>query len=286
MKKSYANILLVIVTIIWGGGFIATDGALDALSPLYIMMIRFMGAAILPCILCFKKLKNLEGYIWRRGLFAGALLFLAFSFQTIGLQYTTPSKNAFLTAVNVVMVPYLLWLYMRKKPNQKEVLASIVCVIGIAFLTLKPDAVGLNIGDMLSIICAFFFATHMIVLERYSRHCDAIVMTALQMLGAGILSTICALLFETPPAQFELSAVGNLAYLIFISTLLAYLLQTFAQRFTTANSASLILSMEALFATLFSFLFLHEELTLYMIFGAALIFCSVIYIEYKPKQHT
>ena len=285
MKKSYANILLVIVTIIWGGGFIATDGALDALSPFYIM-IRFMGAAILPCILCFKKLKNLEGYIWRRGLFAGALLFLAFSFQTIGLQYTTPSKNAFLTAVNVVMVPYLLWLYMRKKPNQKEVLASIVCVIGIAFLTLKPDAVGLNIGDMLSIICAFFFATHMIVLERYSRHCDAIVMTALQMLGAGILSTICALLFETPPAQFELSAVGNLAYLIFISTLLAYLLQTFAQRFTTANSASLILSMEALFATLFSFLFLHEELTLYMIFGAALIFCSVIYIEYKPKQHT
>ena len=274
MKKSYANILLVIVTIIWGGGFIATDGALDALSPFYIMMIRFMGAAILPCILCFKKLKNLEGYIWRRGLFAGALLFLAFSFQTIGLQYTTPSKNAFLTAVNVVMVPYLLWLYMRKKPNQKEVLASIVCVIGIAFLTLKPDAVGLNIGDMLSIICAFFFATHMIVLERYSRHCDAIVMTALQMLGAGILSTICALLFETPPAQFELSAVGNLAYLIF------------AQRFTTANSASLILSMEALFATLFSFLFLHEELTLYMIFGAALIFCSVIYIEYKPKQHT
>ena len=272
MKKSYANILLVIVTIIWGGGFIATDGALDALSPFYIMMIRFMGAAILPCILCFKKLKNLEGYIWRRGLF--------------GLQYTTPSKNAFLTAVNVVMVPYLLWLYMRKKPNQKEVLASIVCVIGIAFLTLKPDAVGLNIGDMLSIICAFFFATHMIVLERYSRHCDAIVMTALQMLGAGILSTICALLFETPPAQFELSAVGNLAYLIFISTLLAYLLQTFAQRFTTANSASLILSMEALFATLFSFLFLHEELTLYMIFGAALIFCSVIYIEYKPKQHT
>ena len=144
---------------IWGGGFIATDGALDALSPFYIMMIRFMGAAILPCILCFKKLKNLEGYIWRRGLFAGALLFLAFSFQTIGLQYTTPSKNAFLTAVNVVMVPYLLWLYMRKKPNQKEVLASIVCVIGIAFLTLKPDAVGLNIGDMLSIICAFFFFT-------------------------------------------------------------------------------------------------------------------------------
>ena len=120
MKKSYANILLVIVTIIWGGGFIATDGALDALSPFYIMMIRFMGAAILPCILCFKKLKNLEGYIWRRGLFAGALLFLAFSFQTIGLQYTTPSKNAFLTAVNVVMVPYLLWLYMRKKPNQKR----------------------------------------------------------------------------------------------------------------------------------------------------------------------
>lgn len=283
MKRSYANLMLIFVTIVWGGGFIATSGALDTFSPFYIMMIRFVGAAIIPFILCFKKLKTLDRYVITRGLLCGALLFLAFSFQTFGLKYSSPSKNAFLTATNVVFVPYLLWMYVRRKPNKKEIIASVICVVGIALLTLKPDALSLNVGDILSVICAFFFATHMIALERYSHHSDAVVMTTLQMIGAGVMSTICALIFEQPPANFEISALGNILYLIFVSTLLAYLVQTFAQRYTSANSASLILSMEALFASLFSFLILHETMSIMMIVGACLIFASVLYIEYKPK---
>lgn len=286
MKRSYANLMLVFVTVIWGGGFIATDGALDALSPFYIMMIRFVGAAIFPLLFCYKKLIKLDRYIITRGLLCGALLFLAFAFQTFGLKYSTPSKNAFLTATNVVFVPYLLWIYVRRKPNRKEIIASFLCIVGIALLTWKPDALMLTLGDVLSILCAFFFATHMIALERYSRHSDAIVMTTLQMISAGILSTICALLFEPMPDYIPLSAAGNIAYLIFVSTLFAYLIQTYAQRFTSANSASLILSMEALFASLFSFLLLHETMSMMMMAGAILIFLSVLYIEYKPsKRH-
>lgn len=285
MKRSYANMMLVFVTLIWGGGFIATDGALDALSPFYIMMIRFVGAAIFPLLLCFRKLRHLDRYIWTRGLLCGVFLFLAFAFQTFGLKYSSPSKNAFLTATNVVFVPYLLWIYASRRPHKKEVIASVMCIVGIALLTLKPQGLTLSLGDVLSIICAFFFATHMIALERYSACCDAVVMTTLQMISAGILSTICALIFEAPPASFDMSALGNVAYLVFVSTLLAYLLQTFAQRYTNANSASLILSMEALFASLFSFLLLHEQMSALMIAGACLIFISVIYIEYKPKKN-
>lgn len=284
MKKSYANLMLIGVTVIWGGGFIATSGALDSLSPFYIMMIRFVGAAILPFLFCFKKLKKLDSYIVRRGLLTGAFLFLAFAFQTFGLKYSTPSKNAFLTATNVVFVPYLLWVYASRKPHKKEIIASLLCVVGIALLTLKPEGLQITLGDILSIICAFFFATHMIALERYSKHADAVVMTTLQMIGAGVLSTICALLFESPPQNFSMSAVGNVAYLVVVSTLIAYLLQTFAQRYTSANSASLILSMEALFASLFSFLILHESMSWLMMVGASFIFVSVIYIEYRPKR--
>lgn len=284
MKRSYANLMLVFVTIIWGGGFIATEGALDAMSPFYIMMIRFVGAAVFPLLLCFKKLRSLDRYVWTRGLLTGVFLFLAFAFQTFGLKYSSPSKNAFLTATNVVFVPYLLWIYASRRPKKKEIIASVLCVVGIAMLTLKPDAMSLTLGDVLSLICAFFFATHMIALERYSSQCDAVVMTTLQMLGAGVLSALCALLFEQPPVSLEWNAIGNIAYLIFVSTLLAYLIQTFAQRYTSANSASLILSMEALFASLFSFLILHETMTPFMMVGACLIFVSVLYIEYRPQR--
>lgn len=282
MKRKYANMMLVGVTVVWGGGFIATDGALESLSPFYIMMIRFLGAAILPIILSWKKLRELDSKIWFHGILTGIFLFLAFAFQTFGLQYSTPSKNAFLTATNVVFVPYLLWFIMRRRPEKKEIIASIMCIIGIALLTLKPDAAIFSLGDVLSLVCAVFFALHIIALERYSAHVDAICMTALQMITAGIISTICALCFEKAPITFPVAAMGNIAYLIFVSTLLAFLLQTYAQKFTTANSASLILSMEALFASIFSFFILHEVMSFPMIIGACLIFSSIIYIEYKP----
>lgn len=284
MKKMYANLMLVFVTIIWGGGFIATAGALDSITPFYVMMIRFVGASILPVLISFSKLRQLSKKDIQHGIIAGVFLFLAFAFQTFGLQYSTPSKNAFLTATNVVFVPYLLWLLWKRKPNRKEIIASIACLLGIALLTLKKEAMMLTAGDLLSLICALFFALHIIALERYSAHIDAIAMTAMQMVTAGILSTICALCFETPPASWNASAIGNIAYLIFVSTLLAYLIQTYAQKFTTANTASLILSMEALFASIFSFFILHEVMSFQMIIGAVLIFASILYIEYQPKK--
>lgn len=283
MKKMYANMMLVFVTIIWGGGFIATDGALDALTPFYVMMIRFVGAAIFPLLFCAKKLRQLDRSTVFHGVITGIFLFLAFAFQTFGLQYSTPSKNAFLTATNVVFVPYLLWLFLHRKPSRKELFASVLCLVGIALLTLKKDAMMVSVGDVLSLICALFFALHIIALERYSAHVDTVCMTALQMITAGVISTICALTMETPPVTLSWQAAGNVLYLIFVSTLLAYLLQTFAQKYTSANSASLILSMEALFASIFSFLLLGEVMSVPMIIGACLIFSSILYIEYKPK---
>lgn len=284
MNKNYANVMLVLVTIVWGGGFIATDGALNSITPFYILMIRFLGAAILPLFIAYKDLRKLQKRYVFYGIITGCLLFFAFAFQTFGLSYSTPSKNAFLTATNVVFVPYLLWMLMKRRPKKKEIIASIVCLLGIAMLTLNPEALSLTIGDTYTLICAIFFALHIIALEKYSSHINAFSMTALQMVTAGTLATICALVFERPPTNLSGSAIGNVLYLIFISTLLAFLLQTYAQKFTTANTASLILSMEALFASLFSFLILHEVMSWMMMLGAGLIFTSILYIEYKPKQ--
>lgn len=284
MRKSTANIMLVIVTIIWGGGFIATSSALDDLPPFTILMLRFLGAAILPMVLSWKAWRSLNRTIIMRGLFCGALLFFAFAFQTFGLMYTTPSKNAFLTATNVILVPYLLWLFLKRKPTKKEVLASSLCVIGIALLTLKTDAAQMNIGDMLSFICAIFFAAHMIALEKAAPNTDVFAMTALQMVSAGVLSAVFALSIEGIPKAIPASASVAIGYSIICSTMLAYLLQTWAQKYTSANHASMILSMEALWASFFSYCFFQETMTFAMLIGAALIFLSVLYIEYQPRK--
>lgn len=279
MRKASANLVLIVVTIIWGGGFIATSTALNVFSPFTILMIRFVGAAILPLILAGKAWKSISMREVKQGIFVGTLLFLSFAFQTFGLQTTTPGKNAFLTATNVIIVPYLLWLLFHQKPNRKAMISCFICVCGIALLTLEAQSLTLSSGDLLSLVCAIFFAAHMIALERYGKDVNVLVMTALQMLTAGILAAVSALLWESWPAVVSGEAIGALGYSIFISTMLAYLLQTWAQKHTTASEAALILSMEALWAAVFSFLFLHETMTLSMIIGAALILSSILYSQ-------
>ena len=162
MKKSVANGLLVFVTVIWGGGFIATASALETFQPFYVMMIRFVGSALLSFVIAFPRLKKIKTSTVIKGIVAGVFLFLAFSFQTFGLQQTTASKNAFLTATNVVFVPYLCWIIFRKRPGVRQIAASLICVVGISLLTLKGDSVSFGIGDFYSLLCAIFFACHII----------------------------------------------------------------------------------------------------------------------------
>lgn len=284
MKRSQANFLLIIVAIVWGAGFIATDAALNSFSPFWMMSIRFSVAGIILVCFSWKKLLVLNKHTIFLGSIAGFLLFMAFAFQTVGLQYTTASKNAFLTATNVVFVPYLLWGIIKRKPTKKEVFSSILCIFGVAMLTLDGSSFSLSKGDVLSIICAIFFSLHMISLERFSNYISPIALTALQLLFAGIISTIMAILFEPFPQQFTNSALGSLIFLIFFSTLFAYLLQTIAQKYTSANTTSLILTMEALFAAFFAYVLLNETMSYSMILGAILIFVSVIWMEWRKKS--
>ena len=281
MKRSVANVLLVIVTVIWGGGFIATSAALDCFEPFYVLMIRFVGSALLSFLIAFPRLKSVERKTLRKGAVAGVFLFLAFAFQTFGLQGTTASKHAFLTTTNVVFVPYISWMIFRRRPTQRQVMASLLCVIGIALLTLKGDALSFGTGDLYSLLCAVFFACHIIALDWATKGEDVLVINAMQMLIAGILSTFCALLFGMPPTEVSIQALLSALYLIAISTCLAFLLQTAAQKYTSASSASLILSMEALFASIFSFFLLHEEISPMMMLGGVLILGSILLVEYR-----
>ena len=233
---------------------------------------------------CRKAIKEIKASTLRKGIVAGIFLFLAFAFQTFGLQGSTASTNAFLTSTNVIFVPYISWAIFRRRPTMRQILASLLCVIGISLLTLKGDAFSFGKGEFYSLMCAVFFAAHIIALDWGTKGENALAINALQMLTAGILSTACALFFDAPPRSVDMSAVLSALYLIAVSTCLAFLLQTAAQKYTSASSASLILSMESLFACIFSFLLLHEQITVMMIAGGALILASIVVVEYHPSS--
>lgn len=285
MNRKHANILLFIAAIIWGGGFLATDFALQDIPPFYIMSIRFLGASIIPLLFSIKRIHATPKKMLLHGCVCGIILFFAFAFQTFGLQYSTPSTNAFLTSTNVIFIPIILWLLTKRVPQRNEWISSVICLVGIALLTLNTGMNFIGIGDIFSIICAVFFAIHIIALNRFSKRWDTLSLSAIQLLIAGLFSFLCAQLYEMPPTSIGNDAWLGISYMIFISTLLAYLLQTHAQKYTSANTASIILSTEALFAAIFAFLILQERLSVQMLLGAAIILLSLIYMEYQAKRN-
>lgn len=283
MTHTKANFLLVFVAMVWGGGFIATSAALESFSPFYTIMIRFIIAGLILGVMCFDEIYTLNKKEMVFSIFTGIILFGAFAFQTVGLQYTTASKNAFLTATNVVFVPYLIWLIYKNKPKNKTIFASLLCFLGVGALTLNNNGFNFGLGELYSVVCALFFAIHIISLEK-GKHIRLKPFTSIQMLTAGIIASIFALSFESTPSDVNMSGWVSMMFLTLISTLLAYLLQTYAQKHTSANEVSMILSCEAIFASIFSFIFLKEILTFKMIIGICMIFTAILIQNWRKGK--
>lgn len=279
MTKNKANFVCLLVAAIWGGGFIATDAALSTFDPFTVLWIRFLGAGIVSW--CVVKVKgcSINRDALKKGAISGVFLYLAFAFQTFGLDLTNTGQNAFLTAVNVVLVPYIAWIVFRRRPLRIQVLASVVCLCGIGCLSLSQGSIFLSFGDLLSLICALFFACHILSLEYSSKDQDVTVINAIQMSVAALLSIPGCFLLETWPAHISLQASFSCLYMILVATWLAFQLQTFAQKYTDAASASVLLCTESLFANVFGFLLLHEQKSFVMIVGGLLIFSSVLLVE-------
>ena len=283
MNKQSANFLCLLVAAIWGGGFLATAGALEAFDPFTVLMIRFIGAAFVSWIIFKVQKLKLTREALIKGSVSGILMYLAFAFQTFGLDLTNTGQNAFLTSVNVVLVPYICWFIFKRRPLMIQIFASFICLAGIACLSLSSGTFNFSFGDLLSLICAFFFACHIISLEFATKNSDSRIINTVQMSAAAIVSIPFALVMEEFPQTVDSMAIFSCGYMILIATWLAFQLQTLAQKYTDASSASLLLCTESLFANVFGYFLLHEEKTPIMIFGGLLIFVSVFLVEGSDK---
>lgn len=286
IRRYIADFGLLFVGILWGLGFIFVKiGLNDGISPSYLLTLRFLGGCLLLYLIFFKKVKSFTKEDIKAGFILGIFQFLGFGFQTYGANLTSAGKNAFFTAINVVIVPYIFWIIHKKRPDIFAFIASIFCILGVGIMSFDKNfnLTNLNLGDILTIISAFFFAGQIALTGYFSRKVEPLKLIILQMFVAGIFFGINQLRENGINGITSLSGLAliSVLYLTIFSTAISTLLQTFCQRATTSTRASILLSTESLFAPIFAFFMLGEVMTLRTIIGAMMILFAVIVSETK-----
>ena len=279
-KSLYADLSLLIVAIIWGSGFIATKNALDVMTPFYIIGFRFMIAALALSLFSVKRLKKATKLDVKAGVFVGFFMFLGFAFQTIGLKYTTIGVQAFITASNVVMVPFFYWAISKKRPNNFELFGAFLCFIGIGVLSFDNN-LNIGIGEFLTFLCAISFALQIVSVGYFAKSVDPVVLSIIQLYFAGIISFAIAFIFEPKIEVITSDMIFPIVYLGIFSSMIAYLIQNIAQVHTSSTHTAIILSMEAVFGSIFSIMLLNEPMNTKFFIGCSAILISVIASETK-----
>lgn len=279
-KANLGRTCLILTTLIWGSSFVILKSALDSITPLWVLAIRFSGAAILMLIACLPRLKKLDKRYVTGGCLMGLCLAAAYIVQTYGLVYTTPGKNAFLTTTYCILVPFLYWAISGKRPDKYNITAALVCLVGVGFVCLGND-LSINVGDMLTILCGLFYGLHIIVTSRTAENRDPVLITMLQFATAAVVCFIGAVLFEPAPHDIGTGTWLSIAYMTFICTGLCYILQTVGQKYTPPSQTAVILTLESVFGSAISVILGVESLTFNIALGFFLIFIAIITSETK-----
>jgi len=280
-QTAAASLGLIFTTLIWGFAFVIVKNSLDYVPPIYMLAFRFTIAALVLPFIFLKKIKKIDLKYILNGSLLGFFLFAAYAFQTIGCQYTTAGKNAFITTIYVILVPFFNWIFTKKRPDLYAVAAAVLGITGIGLLSLQGD-LSVNKGDLLTLVCGFCYAVHIVFIARFTEHQDPVILTIIQLASAAVFSWIFAPLYD---GAFPLAALQNpsvvfsMLYLGLMSTMAAFLFQTVCQKYVPPSTAALLLSLEAVFGVFFAWILLKEYLTIRMAFGCILIFTAVVLAE-------
>lgn len=283
-RRWQADLALVFITLIWGSTFVVVKEALASASTLLFLALRF-GLASLALLVAFRRMhvtmlgqkRMLVG-----GALAGVCLFGGYVFQTFGLRSTTPSKSAFITGLSVVLVPLLSSLVYRKAPEIAEVLGVLLASGGLALMTLDERSFTISTGDMLTLISAFGFAIHIMVLGHYSRSGGFEALSVMQVVTCATIALGTFWWVETPHVVWRPSLLIALAITGLLATALAFTVMAWAQQHTTATRTALFFVLEPVFAALTSFLVEGEVFTRRGGAGAALILAGIVLVDLKP----
>lgn len=288
MKKNSkrGTALLLLTAIIWGMAFIAQSVAMDNVGPWTFNGTRFIiGGATLLAVMPFFKDKEADKHdkkiLWKGGLLSGVFLSIGATFQQYGVSMTTVGKAGFITALYVVFVPLLSSLF-GSKPSKRIWGCVLLSVVGLYFLCMN-ESLHIATGDLLVLICAVFFAIHIVCVGHFSPYTDGIRMSCIQFFTAGVICLIPAILFEKPDMQALTAAAAPILYGGVMSSGAGYTLQVLGQKDVNPSVASLLMSLESVFAVIGGWLVLQQTLSFKELLGCGLTFAAVI-ISQLPER--
>ncbi|MBQ4649159.1 MAG: DMT family transporter [Firmicutes bacterium] len=301
-KKMKSNLLLFLTAFIWGTAFVAQKSGMDYIEPFTYGGIRqFLGGLVLIPVIIFldsrkpaeeknrlaarteAQKKAEDKILLIGGICCGLALFVAGTLQQFGIAHTTAGKAGFITTLYVVIVP-IFSIFLRKKVKPIMWFCVMLGALGLYMLCMKDATFTIQYGDFLVLLCAVAFAVHILVIDYFSPKADGVKLSCIQFLVAGILGIICMFIFETPTIENILAGWFPIVYAAVFSSGVAYTLQIVAQKDADPTAASLILSLESVFAALAGMMLLHESMTAKELLGCVIIFAAIIIAQLPSKE--
>lgn len=294
MKKQLRGItFLLLATIIWGSAFVSQSIGMDHIDPFTFQAIRCLLAVIglLPVTFFMDRFKNdsktywqrwADPKLWKAGLLCGIPLFLAAGLQQLGLVDTDAGKSGFLTAMYIVIVP-VLGIFLKKKPTIMIPISVTLAVCGLYCMSCIGVS-QINPGDLLTLCCAFMFAVQITCVDLFGREVDALRLNTIQALVCAVISSVITLFRGFPSWESITACAIPLAHAGFLSMGAGYTLQILGQQDIEPTAASLIMSLESVFAVIFGMLILKETMTGWEILGCVLVFLAVILSQLPVKS--
>ncbi|HTP01413.1 MAG TPA: DMT family transporter [Anaerolineales bacterium] len=273
-----ADLILLLVAILWGSAFAAQRIAGQAGSLYFFNGVRFLLASLLLLPFALRNRMPRRQFPWMA--VAGTILFTAGAFQQAGLLSTTAGNAGFITSLYVVIVPFVMLIGWRERPHWLAIIAALLAGLG-AFLLSTGGTVQFRSGDLLELLGALFWSLHVVVVGKFAPGYDAISFSAGQLLVAGLMSLAMAMLFEGRSLVISPPVMGAILYTAVISLGLGYTLQIWGQKHTPPTDAALLLSLESVFAVLGAWMLLGERLAPLQVLGCAIILLAVILSQAK-----
>ena len=305
-KTQFKGVVLLLLTaIIWGSSFLAQTIGSENVPGFAFMGIRTLIGALflLPFIIikdkaALKKMTDEEKHqkkiadkkVLKYGMIIGVFLCIATDFQQFAFYQPGAStgKIAFITAMYMFFVPMIGLILFKKRVSLLTWLCVTIGFVGLYFLCFKtPEITAINFGDVLSLICALFFAFQILFIEKFAPECDGIKLSCIQFFTAGAISTILMFIFERPDFADIKAGLLPILYSGIMSCGFACTMQVIGQKYCEATIASLLMCMESVFATLFAALFLHESLSGREIAGCIIMFTAIVISQFTtaPKKN-
>ncbi|MCM2535861.1 DMT family transporter [Neobacillus pocheonensis] len=278
-----ADLMLLMITFFWGASILLTKIGLNYTQEYNLISLRFIIAFLLSAIVFYKHLIKTDFKTVKYAFILASILFIVYVFATFGTKYTSVSNAGFLFSLTVIFIPVLSTIFLKQKPEKNVVFGIVLAIVGIGLLTLNNE-LKTGYGDLFCILCALFYAVHIMVTGTIAKHVNSISLGVLQLGFVGLFSFIFSIFMETPRLPNNSESWFSILALSIFCTAIAFIVQIIAQQYTSPTHTGLIFSLEPVFSAVFAFFFTGETLTYKGYIGATLLLTSVLIAELDFKS--